>query len=173
MKRLLLLFSATLLMVNFTSCNKDPETDPDIVSQIASQTVSSYTIKWVRLENIPMTDANNDTWDTGIFGGSDPDIFFKLYDNSNNVIYTSDGENNVSSSDLPITWDGVNTTIDFKTAECSIRFYDKDDGLDDSDVMAWCEINNSHLTPGNSSFVWYNNEIVVRFTIGLSWSYTY
>lgn len=160
-------------MVNFTSCNKDPETDPDIVSQIASQTASSYTIKWVRLENIPMTDANNDTWDTGIFGGSDPDIFFKLYDNSNNVIYTSDVENNVSSSDLPITWNGVNTTIDFKTAECSIRFYDKDDGLDDSDVMAWCEINNSHLTPGNSSFVWYNNEIGVRFTIGLSWSYTH
>ncbi len=157
MKKTLLFIG--ILAVILTSCHKNEDITP-----------ASYTIKWVRLEAIPMTDANNDTWDTGIFGGSDPDIFFKIYDNSNRVIYTSITENDVSDSDLPIRWNGVNTLIDFHAAECSIRFYDEDNGLDDSDLMAWCEINNSHLTPWNDTFVWYNYEIGVVFTIGLSWS---
>ena len=136
-----------------------------------SQTASSFTITWLRLENIPMQDGNNASWDTGLFGGGDPDIYFKILDANNHVLYTSSSVEDVSSSDLPHTWTGINTTLNYNANQYSIHFYDKDGDLDSDDHMAGCIITPSDMTPGSSSFVWYNDEIGVRFTFGTTWSY--
>lgn len=132
---------------------------------------SSFTITWLRLENIPMQDGNNASWDTGLFGGGDPDIYFKILDANNHVLYTSSSVEDVSSSDLPHTWTGINTTLNYNANQYSIHFYDKDGDLDSDDHMAGCIITPSDMTPSSSSFVWYNGDIGVRFTFGTTWSY--
>ena len=130
---------------------------------------TDFTITWLRLENIPMQDANNASWDTGLFGGGDPDIYFKIYNANNQVIYTSSEVTDLSASDLPHTWTGINTTLNYNVSQYNIKFYDKDGDLDTDDLMSNCILNPSHLTYGSSSFTWYNGDAGVRFVIGLSW----
>lgn len=132
-------------------------------------TPTNFTITWLRLEKIPMLDANNGSWDTGLFGGGDPDIYFKIYNANNQVVYTSNSVEDLGSSDLPHTWTGVNTTLSYSANEHYIRFYDKDGDLDSDDLMAGCILNPSHLTYGTSSFTWVASDYSVRFVIGLSW----
>lgn len=131
-------------------------------------TPTNFTITWLRLENIPMLDGNNSSWDTGLVGGGDPDIYFKIYDANNHVVYTSSSVEDLGTSDLPHTWTGVNTTFSYNADQYYVKFYDQD-GLDSDDLMANCILEPSHLTYGTSSFTWYNNNIGVRFVIGLSW----
>ncbi len=132
-------------------------------------TPTNFTITWLRLENIPMLDGNNGSWDTGLFGGGDPDIYFKIYNANNQVVYTSNSVEDLGSSDLPHTWTGVNTTLSYNVNEHYIKFYDKDGDLDSDDLMAGCILNPSHLTYGASSFTWVASDNSVRFVIGLSW----
>lgn len=132
-------------------------------------TPTNFTITWLRLENIPMLDGNNGSWDTGLFGGGDPDIYFKIYNANNQVVYTSNSVEDVSSSDLPHTWTGVNTTLSYNVNEHYIKFYDKDGDLDSDDLMVNCILNPSYLTYGTSSFTWVASDYSVRFVIGLSW----
>ena len=132
-------------------------------------TPTNFTITWLRLENIPMLDANNGSWDTGLFGGGDPDIYFKIYNANNQVVYTSSSVEDLGTSDLPHTWTGVNTTLSYSANEHYIKFYDKDGDLDSDDLMAGCILNPSHLTYGTSSFTWVASDYSVRFVIGLSW----
>lgn len=129
---------------------------------------TSFTIKWLKLESIPMVDGNNASWDTGLFGGGEPDIYFKIYDANSTLLYTSSEESDMSASDLPHTWQNVNTTLNYN-ANYHIVFYDKDGDLDADDMMANCILDPSHFTSGSPSFTWYNGDSGVRFTIGLSW----
>ena len=132
-------------------------------------TPTNFTITWLRLENIPMLDENNGSWDTGLFGGGDPDIYFKIYNSNNQVVYTSSSVEDVSASDLPQTWTGVNTTLSYSASQHYIKFYDKDGDLDSDDLMVNCILNPSYLTYGTSSFTWVATDNSVRFVIGLSW----
>ena len=132
-------------------------------------TPTNFTITWLRLETIPMLDENNGSWDTGLFGGGDPDIYFKIYNANNQVVYTSSSVEDVSASDLPQTWTGVNTTLSYSASQHYIKFYDKDGDLDSDDLMVNCILNPSYLTYGTSSFTWVATNNSVRFVIGLSW----
>jgi hypothetical protein len=132
-------------------------------------TPTNFTITWLRLENIPMLDGNNGSWDTGLFGGGDPDIYFKIYNADNQVVYTSNSVEDLGSSDLPHTWTGVNTTLSYSANQHYIKFYDKDGDLDSDDLMVNCILEPSHLTYGNSTFTWVASDNSVRFVIGLSW----
>jgi hypothetical protein len=132
-------------------------------------TPTNFTITWLRLENIPMLDADNGSWDTGLFGGGDPDIYFKIYNANNQVVYTSSSVEDLGTSDLPHTWTGVNTTLSYSANQHYIKFYDKDGELDSDDLMVNCILEPSHLTYGNSTFTWVANDNSVRFVIGLSW----
>ena len=132
-------------------------------------TPTNFTITWLRLENIPMLDGDNASWDTGLFGGGDPDIYFKIYNSNNQVVYTSSSVEDVSASDLPQTWTGVNTTLSYSASQHYIKFYDKDGDLDSDDLMVNCILNPSYLTYGTSSFTWVASDNSVRFVIGLSW----
>ena len=130
---------------------------------------TQFTITWLRVESIPMQDGNTASWDTGLFGGSDPDIYFKILDANEQVVYTSSEVTDLGASDLPHTWAGVNQTLSYNASQYVIRFYDKDGDLDTDDHMAGCILNPSHLAYGTSSFTWYNNNMGVRFVIGLTW----
>lgn len=131
---------------------------------------TSFTITWLRLETIPMLDANNASWDTGTFTGADPDIFFTLTESGETtVLYQSSVKDNTAAADFPVTWIPVNQTLTFGN-NYVVKFWDADDlTLDGNDLMASCLLSSSHLTPGTTSFTWNNNDIGVRFVIGLTW----
>lgn len=136
-------------------------------------TASAYTIKWLRLEKIPMLDGNNGSWDTGIFSGGDPDIKFKIENSTNTTTYyTSPVKSDVSSSDFPVTWYNVNTTLEMGV-EYRLCFLDEDYGIDDDDIMAnciWKQV--GYFSPGASSYTWHSTDGTIKFTVGLSWIYT-
>lgn len=131
-------------------------------------TPSTFKITYLRLEDIPMIDGNHASWDTGLFSGADPDIFFKILNSSSTTLYTSGYFNNVGEEDLPITWQTVNKTLTYN-GKYYIRFYDYDDDLDGNEQMAGCILNTTDMTPGSSSFTWSNTNSGVRFVIGLTW----
>lgn len=139
--------------------------------QFTLATPSNFTITWLRLETIPMIDGNNASWDTGTFTGADPDIFFTITeDNSTTVLYQSDVKNETAASDFPVTWSPVNQILSYNN-NYVVKFWDHDDlTLDGNDLMASCLLNMSHIEPGSSSYTWNNNNMGVRFVIGLSWS---
>ena len=135
-------------------------------------TASAYTITWLRLEKIPMLDSNNSSWDTGLFGGGDPDIKFQIQNSTNTTTYyTSSVKNDVSSSDFPVSWYNVNTTLEMGV-EYRIRFLDEDGGVDSDDIMANCIWKQAgYFYPGTSSYTWYSTDGTIKFTVGLSWIY--
>ena len=115
----------------------------------------------------------NVSWDTGLEGGGDPDIFFKIQNSTNTTTYyTSPVKSNVSESDFPVTWYNVNTTLEMGT-EYRIRFLDEDSftGHDDMANCIWQQA--GCFSPGATSFTWYNTERGIKFTVGLSWIYIY
>ena len=136
-------------------------------------TASAYTITWLRLEEIPMLDGNNASWDTGLFGNGNPDIKFKIQNSTNTTTYyTSPVKSDVSSSDLPVTWYNVNTTLE-KGVEYRIEFIDQDEGIDDDDIMVNCVWKQlGYFSPDATSFTWISTDGTVRFTVGLSWIYS-
>lgn len=136
-------------------------------------TAVAYTIKWLRLEKIPMLDANNGSWDTGLFGGGDPDIKFNIQNSTNTTTYyTSPTKTDVTSSALPVTWYDVNATLELGK-EYRVQFLDEDEVLDPDDVMANCIWRqNGYFSPGMTTYTWTNVDGSVKFTVGLSWIYS-
>ena len=132
-------------------------------------TPTSYTITYLKLQKIPMTDTDNSSWDTGLMGGADPDIFFKILNSSSSTLYTSATKQNVASTDFPVTWSAVNKSLNY-SENYIIRFYDEDGDLDPNDLMAGCNFNSSYLTPGSSSYTWVASDGTIKFTVGLTWS---
>lgn len=129
--------------------------------------LSSFTITNLRLQQIPMLASDNSSWDTGLLSGADPDIYFKIIDSNNTVIYTSAIKSNVSEPSLPVTWQDVNVTLDYGSTYY-VRFYDSDD-IDSDDMMSGCIFDSTHITPGNSSFTWTATSGTTKFTVGLRW----
>lgn len=136
-------------------------------------TAIAYTIKWLRLEKIPMLDENNGSWDTGLFGGGDPDIKFKIQNSTNTTTYyTSPTKTDVTSSDFPISWYNVNTTLELGK-EYRIRFLDEDGAIDPDDDMANCIWKQTgYFYPGMTTYTWYSTDASIKFTVGLSWTYS-
>ena len=129
---------------------------------------SSYTITYLTLQKIPMLASDNSSWDTGIFDGADPDIFFTISDSNGSILYTSSTKSNTAETSLPVTWNYVNLTLEYDS-NYIIRFYDSDDGIDDNDLMAGCNFISSYLTPGSNSYTWTGQTNGAKFTVGLSW----
>jgi len=130
---------------------------------------TSVTITYLSLYKIPMLDSDNSSWDTGMFGDGAPDIYFKIVNSSNSVIYTSATKEDVTSDDLPVSWYSVNKALNYGS-NYNIKFYDEDGSMDPDDLMVNCIFNSSYLTPGNSSYTWESTDGTIKFTVGLSWS---
>ena len=59
---------------------------------------TGYEMTSLKLTKIPMYDSNNETWDTGLEGNGNPDIFFKILDENKEITYcTSQRVDNVST----------------------------------------------------------------------------
>lgn len=129
-------------------------------------TPSNVTISYLKLEKIPMLDNDNSSWDTGLLGGADPDIYFTIVNSSSTTIYTSATKENVASDDFPVTWYSVNKVLDYGSTYY-IKFYDEDG--DSDDLMKSCIFETDYLTPGNNSYTWTASNGTVKFTVGLTW----
>lgn len=132
-------------------------------------TPSTVKITYLTLQKIPMTDTDNSSWDTGLLGGADPDIYFKLLNSSNSVLYTSSTKDDISTSEFPVTWNNVNKTLDYGS-NYYIRFYDEDGSLDPDDLMVSCIFNTTYLSPGSTSYTWQSTNGDTKFVVGLSWT---
>lgn len=123
-------------------------------------TPATWTLTKFVLTAYPLTDGG-DNWDWTDAG---PDIYFKLYDANNTLIYTSSTKDDVTESSLPLTWNLSNATLSTLTGTCTIKIYDEDGALDPDDLMGnitfvpaeHCGYNNSTYswTAGSWSGVW-------------------
>lgn len=128
-----------------------------------------YEITSLKLTKIPMLDSDNSSWDTGIFSGADPDIFFKIMDYDKvNTFYTSQCINNVSS--LPVSWTNTNTQLEIGT-QYIIRFLDQDDGIDSDDIMANCVWEIKASQEGQTTINWNAQSGTISFVAGIRWVY--
>lgn len=157
-----------ILAIFCISCEKDNGGSNGFLSFLDYP--SAYTIKSLKLEKICMTDPLGETWNTGLFGGSNPDIYFKIQDINSNTLYVSNTITNVGTSNFPVFWNSVNVTLDIDK-EYLIRFYDQDGNLDADDFMVGCKWRLSESDSRNSSYVWENKEINIRFVVELKWLY--
>ena len=160
----------TLLAAFCFSCEKEHESVGYSDFLPTSKEAYAYMIKSLKLEKISMTDPNGEPWNTGLLGGSKPDIYFKIQDRNNSTsYYVSNTKTDVSSSGFPVLWDEVNVILDLGM-DYKIVFFDKDD-LDSDDIMANCIWDLSSSYSGRSSYTWESETHGVRFTVELSWLY--
>lgn len=130
---------------------------------------SGYEVTSLKLTKIPMRDSNNDTWDTGLLGGTDPDIFFKIMDENKVITYcTGECQDNVST--LPISWNITNTQLEIGT-KYIIQFLDYDEGLDLHDIMANCVWQVKASQEGQTTYNWNAQDGTIRFVVGFKWLY--
>ena len=131
---------------------------------------TGYEITSLKLTKIPMLDSDNSSWDTGIFGGADPDIFFKIMDEDKVVTYyTSSYYTDVSS--LPVSWTLQNPPQMEIGTKYIIRFLDYDDGIDSHDIMANCVWQVKASQVGQTTFNWNAQDGTISFVVGMKWLY--
>lgn len=131
---------------------------------------TGYEITSLKLTKIPMRDSNNDSWDTGLEGGSTPDIFFKIMSaDYTTSYYTSGRYNNVGESDLPITWTEVNCTMEIGV-EYRIRFVDYDEYTSD-DIISNCVWEVKASQEGQTTITWNAQNGTISFVAGIKWLY--
>ena len=118
-------YTVTLKAMNSAGSNQTSRT------VTVKNTPSTWTLTKFVLTAYPLTDGG-DNWDWTDAG---PDIYFKLYDANNTLIYTSSTKNDVSESSLPLTWNLSNATLSTLTGTCTIKLYDEDGALDPDDLM--------------------------------------
>ena len=129
---------------------------------------TGYEITSLKLTKIPMLDSNNESWDTGLEGGGNPDIFFKILDENMSVTYcTSNHINNVGT--FPVSWTLQNTQLEIGT-KYIIRFLDFDD-WSSHDIMANCVWQVKASQVGQTTFNWNAQDGTISFVVGMKWLY--
>lgn len=132
---------------------------------------TGYQFTSLKLTKIPMQDSNNASWDTGLFGAGDPDIFFKIMSEDHLTTYvTGETVDDVSQSDLPISWTITNCpTLEIGT-KYIVRFSDED-GIDTNDVMANCVWEIKASQEGQTTINWNAQSGTISFVAGIKWIY--
>ena len=131
---------------------------------------TGYEITSLKLTKIPMLDGNNASWDTGIFGGGEPDIFFRIMDEDKEVTYyTSSYYTDVSS--FPISWTLQNPPQMEIGTKYIIRFLDYDDGIDSHDIMINCVWQVNASQAGQTTINWNGQTGTISFVAGIKWLY--
>lgn len=132
---------------------------------------TGYQFTSLKLTKIPMQDSNNASWDTGLFGAGDPDIFFKIMSEDHLTTYvTGETVDDVSQSDLPISWTITNCPTLSVGTKYIVRFSDED-GVDLNDVMSNCIWEVKASQEGQTSFNWNAQNGSVSFTAQIKWIY--
>ena len=87
---------------------------------------------------MPMTDAGGSTWDIGISGYQNPDVFLNIEDSVGNIIHdgTADVRNDLQSSALPVLYSfSIPIPIEELTATKYIAVNDDDSPLSTDDLI--------------------------------------
>lgn len=121
---------------SLTSCDKDELESGlgHLVNTVTggdeSTAPNGVKIKELTLYSWPEKDPNGSNWDTGIFGGSEPDIYVAIYDMLTSLYKSGTTEDcNTTRHYSPnIQLNDLNKTY-------TIKVYDED-GLDNDDLMA-------------------------------------
>ena len=129
---------------------------------------STYKMTSLALSAIPMSDPNGDSWDVGLLDDGNPDIFFKIVDSEGTELFTSTTIDDVSSADFPVSWYGINFSLDYHK-NFYIKFYDEDGALNSNDLMANCILQSLFISPGSSKYTWSSSDGSVVFTMTLEW----
>ena len=131
---------------------------------------TGYEITSLKLNKIPMLASDNSSWDTGIFGGADPDIFFKIMNEDKTVTYyTSSHYTDVSS--FPVSWTLQNPPQMEIGTKYIIRYLDYDDGIDSHDIMANCVWQVNASQDGQTTINWNSTDGTIKFVAGIRWLY--
>jgi hypothetical protein len=125
-KAILPLLSIGLLL----SCKKpNPTYEPSY---------SRFKIIQISLSAIPITDAGGSTWDVGISGYQNPDVFLNVEDSAGNLLHdgTADVRNDLQLSALPIVYN-FTTPIQLEDLSKTSYFtvYDDDSPLSANDLI--------------------------------------
>lgn len=138
-------YTVTLKATNNAGSNQTSKT------VTVKNTPATWTLTKFVLTSYPLTDGG-DNWDWTDAG---PDIYFKLYDANNTLIYTSSTKSDVTESSLPLTWNLSNATLSTPTGTCTIKIYDEDGALDPDDLMGNITfVPADHCGYNNYSYTW-------------------
>lgn len=99
---------------------------------------SKFKIKQVTITAIPFTDDSGSSWDVGISGYENPDVFVNIEDSIGNIIHdgTTDVRNNLQSSALPISFTySTPLQIENLSAIRDISVYDDDSPISSNDLI--------------------------------------
>ena len=154
----------TLILIAYNS----DELSSSLTQSFTLSEPSKFTLSYLKLTKIPMTDGGGDTWDTGLLSGADPDIYFKILTYGGEELYTASTKENIAETDFPITWYSVNYLLDYNE-KYYIKFYDEDGSLDPDDIMANCIFESYNIQPGSTSYTWTSSDGATVFTVGLTW----
>jgi hypothetical protein len=137
---------------------------------------TKYTITKITLDSVPFVNNNNNTWDPIILIGgtyTNPDIYFKITDKNNLVIWNMSPSNhyaNISQVNLPLlhTLSPVYQSSDLKQ-DIYIDVWDYDGLIDE--YIGYVGFSISSLTTGSKSFptsvtVSRNG---IKITLSLTW----
>lgn len=123
----------------------------------------------VNVTNIPFVDGNGSSWDFS----SGPDVFFKITDQVNSVLYdgTSSRVTDVTSTQLPLSW---NFTTPFEITDFEVsRFIDiwDFDSPDADDNIGYVGFKMSNYTSGSNPYptTVTNTQNGITVTLDLVW----
>lgn len=130
-----------------------------------------YKITSIKLTKIPMLDSSNESWDTGVEGNGNPDIFFKLLNEDKTITYvTTNHGHDIGISDLPISWSVVNCPTLEIGKKYIIQFLDFDDWSAD-DIMANCIWEVKATQEGQTTLTWNAQNNTISFVAEIEWLY--
>jgi len=146
----------------------DYGTDYTYKTVIVKQNPTGYEITSLKLTKIPMLDSNNESWDTGLEGGGNPDIFFKILNEDKTITYyTSNHFNDVNA--FPISWTIQGSQLQIGT-KYIIQFIDFDD-WSSNDIMANCIWEVKASQEGQTTINWNAQNGKISFVVGVKWLY--
>lgn len=161
-------YSPGTYYLGLTAINENGS-DHTFKSVVVKYNPTGYEITSLKLTKIPMLDGNNASWDTGIFGGGEPDIFFKIMDYDKVQTFCT-GQRVDDVSSLPISWTITNTQLEIGT-KYIIQFLDYDDGIDPHDIMANCVWEVKASQEGQTTINWNAQSGTISFVAGIKWLY--
>ena len=128
-----------------------------------------YALKLTRISinSMPMTN-NGSSWDVGILGSENPDVFYVLKQ-GNGDISSSSSQDNISTFPISFT-EGLPYTTNNLSQEYTIELYDNDQiaGVGENELIGSCSfIPNEFITAGGSEINITNNGI--DMTLDIQW----
>ena len=150
-------------------------TDPLAINYDPAATVDDESCEYfsllqlssITIHAIPMTN-NGSSWDVGILGSENPDVFYVLKQGDGDIS-SSSSQDNISTFPISFT-EGLPFTTNNLSQEYTIELYDNDQiaGVGENELIGSCSfIPNEFITAGGSEINITNNGI--DMTLDIQW----